>query len=142
MKFYIATRFERYMDGRKVRRLIQNEGHEVVAHWLDRAGDKKLWQPNEEAAQEDWDDVMAADMLLLLTSTPHYGYTSGGSHTEFGLAMAAGKRVAVLGRRENVFHYLPGVEQFEAPGALVRWLRSLEGGTDDGRGDGIPAGDD
>jgi hypothetical protein len=129
VRFYIASRFERYQDARKVRRLIRNEGHEVQAQWLDRAGDKRLWQAEAVAAQQDVDDLMGADMVLLLTSVPRQGYTTGGSHTEFGMAMAAGIPVAVLGRRENVFHHLPQVRQFESPGELVNYLRELNNGT-------------
>ena len=118
----------------------------MVARWLDRAGDKKLWLKDAAAAAEDREDLLGADMLLLLTSVPRQGYTTGGSHTEFGMALAAGIPVAVLGRRENVFHHLPEVRQFETPGSLVSWLREVNSGqrgddpgADDGSG--IPGGD-
>ena len=40
--------------------------------------------------------------------------TRGGRHAEFGIALALGKRVIVIGPRENVFHALPAVERYES----------------------------
>lgn len=37
----------------------------------------------------------------------------GGRHVEFGMALAMDKRLVVVGPRENVFHLLPAVEQFD-----------------------------
>ena len=44
----------------------------------------------------------------------------GGRHVEFGMGWAWGKRLIVVGPRENVFHLLPTVEQFDSwPDALA-----------------------
>lgn len=66
-----------------------------------------------EFAQHDWDDVMAADVVISFTEQPRTaGGSRGGRHVEFGAALAAGKRCIVVGWRENVFHCLPQVEFF------------------------------
>jgi len=49
---------------------------------------------------------MAADAVIVFTEIPNAVLATGGSHVEFGLALAQGKRVIVVGPRENVFHYL------------------------------------
>jgi hypothetical protein len=45
----------------------------------------------------------------------------GGRHVEFGAAVATGKRLIVVGHRENLFHHLPGVEFFDGP----KWLDAI-----------------
>jgi hypothetical protein len=49
---------------------------------------------------------MAADAVIIFTEIPNTVLATGGRHVEFGLALAQGKRVIVVGPRENVFHYL------------------------------------
>jgi hypothetical protein len=49
---------------------------------------------------------MAADAVIIFTEIPNATPATGGRHVEFGLALAQGKRVIVVGPRENVFHYL------------------------------------
>ena len=49
---------------------------------------------------------MAADTVIIFTEIPNTILATGGRHVEFGLALAQGKRVIIVGPRENVFHYL------------------------------------
>jgi len=63
-------------------------------------------------AEHDRDDVLAADMLVAFTEPPRSCATRGGRHVELGLALGYGKRVAVIGPRENVFCWLPQVEHY------------------------------
>ncbi len=49
---------------------------------------------------------MAADAVIIFTEIPNTILATGGRHVEFGLALAQGKRVIIVGPRENVFHYL------------------------------------
>jgi hypothetical protein len=49
---------------------------------------------------------MRADAVIIFTEIPNTVLATGGRHVEFGLALAHGKRVFVVGPRENVFHYL------------------------------------
>ena len=41
------------------------------------------------------------------------GGGKGGRHVEFGLGLAQGKRMIIVGPREHVFHTADGVEQFD-----------------------------
>jgi hypothetical protein len=54
-------------------------------------------------AQHDWDDVKAADVLVVLNYEK-----SEGKATEQGLALAMGKKIIGVGKPgNNIFHYLP-----------------------------------
>jgi len=64
-------------------------------------------------AIEDVRDVQAAEIVISFTEPPRSTASRGGRHVEFGYALAAGKRVWVVGYRENVFHWLANVEFFE-----------------------------
>ena len=67
-------------------------------------------------------------MLIAFSEEPRAGGASrGGRHVEFGLALAWGKGVVVVGPRENVFHTLPQVEHF------WRWPEALSALTGEGR---------
>jgi hypothetical protein len=57
---------------------------------------------------------MAAEVVVAFTEGPGdvEGRARGGRHVELGAALAAGKRVCVVGHRENVFCWLPIVEYF------------------------------
>ena len=66
------------------------------------------------AALEDIEDIEAADILVVFTERPDVsGASRGGRHVEYGLALALGTPVVVVGPRENVFHALPEVHHFD-----------------------------
>lgn len=73
-------------------------------------GHPALQAQREEFAHHDWDDLLAADVVISFTEQPRTSGTRGGRHVEFGAALALGKRCIVVGWRENVFHCLPDVE--------------------------------
>lgn len=86
-------------------------GHESTANWI--TGKHEGWQP-DEAAQEDIDDINSADGIISFTEELKTLTDSrGGRHVEFGYGLALGKRMIIVGWRENVFHHLPGVEFYE-----------------------------
>jgi hypothetical protein len=61
-------------------------------------------------AIDDWEDVTGADCVISFTEPPRSKAGRGGRHVEFGIALGRGKRVVVVGYRENIFHWMPGVE--------------------------------
>ena len=52
----------------------------------------------------------AADVVISFTSV---GGGKGGRHVEFGYGLGLGKKMIVVGPRENVFHTLPQIEHYE-----------------------------
>jgi hypothetical protein len=48
--------------------------------------------------------------------------SSGERHVEFGIALAAGKRVCIVGPRETMFHHLMSAERYATVADLVAGL--------------------
>jgi hypothetical protein len=122
MKVYIASRSQE--AGRRLRDLVQSLGHEVTSRWLDVEFYTGMPQDEEEkvrAAVENLTDVQEADVLVL-RAEPDGSFVPGGKHVETGAALAWGKPVLVLGRRENVFHWHPLVTAVDEAG-LFNFLR-------------------
>lgn len=131
MKIYLAARYSRREELCAYREQLQSIGHTVQARWLDGGhqisdegqpiGDhgEKLVESGddlraavlrEKFARDDWEDVNAAECVINFTEPPRSKANRGGRHVEFGIALANGARVLVVGHRENIFHWLPRVE--------------------------------
>lgn len=63
-------------------------------------------------AQDDWEDVNSAEIIISFTEAPRSSANRDGRHVEFGIGLAKGTRSIVIGYRENIFHWLPQVEFF------------------------------
>lgn len=137
MKIYLAARYSRNAEMRGVRDVLQGLGHEVTSRWIDQHGGSlpesiaasKLNEDPEGAypfAEADVEDLAAADTVVSFTSADGGG--KGGRHVELGLALGLGKRVLIVGPRENVFHTLPVIEWYpDWPHLVMAWTpRSLE----------------
>lgn len=131
MKIYLCARYSRRNELRAVREELQRQGHTVTSRWLDTEWEEKdsagsSAAPPEyrhEFAVKDIEDVVAADCLIAFTEPPRSS-GRGGRHVEFGAALALGKRLIVVGCRENLFYHHPRVEFFaetsEALDAIAR----------------------
>ena len=117
MNFYLASAFARHPEMRAARDDLVAAGHTVTSRWIDLHGGDQLEamvandlreHPERAAryAMADIQDLFAADTVISFTG---FG-GRGGRHVEFGLAIAASKRLIVVGPREHVFHALPEVE--------------------------------
>lgn len=89
-----------------------------TSRWLDephkpttQIGDLPDGEFTKYAAQ-DFQDVVSADVLVFFTD-PTKTIVRGGRHVEFGIALASGLPVFVIGEKENIFHYLPYVTHYE-----------------------------
>lgn len=122
MRIYLAARYSRNPEMRHYRDQLHGLGHRVTSSWIDLHGGEleESFTPDRLSAepvfcsrfaQTDVLDLMAADCVISFTGNGGGG--KGGRHVEFGLAVAAGKRILVVGPRENVFHCLPQVECFK-----------------------------
>lgn len=134
-KIYLAARYSRNAEMRGVRDVLQALGYEVTSRWIDQHGGNLLEsivttrlnaEPAEcyQYAATDVDDLTRADTVVSFTSADGGG--KGGRHVEFGLALGLGKRLVIVGPRENVFHTLPQIEWYPDWSRLVMaWSRSL-----------------
>lgn len=114
MKVYLASRYSRLPEMQACRDDLISAGHEVTARWVEGnhqvADDEPTTELSARFAQEDVDDLIKAECVISFTEPARTGPTRGGRHVEFGIALATGKRVIVVGHRENVFHSLSRVE--------------------------------
>jgi nucleoside 2-deoxyribosyltransferase len=117
MKIYLAARFDRHPEMREIRDRLAKMGHRVTSTWIDIAQPKSP-EEGEVAARSDLYDVRAADAIVAFTDVPS---STGGTHVEFGIGLAAEKGMFVVGPRENIFHAL--AEQFAT---VDEWLAELD----------------
>ncbi len=92
---------------------------EVVSRWLysevalPARATPQDEKPAETAAAMDLEDVASADVCISFSEEPEQAQGRGGRHVEFGVALALGRRLMLVGPREHVFHRLPQVEHFD-----------------------------
>jgi hypothetical protein len=129
---YLAASYSRRLELLGYRKELEAAGHTVVSTWVDGHhekpgqeavddGDGKRFNaPDEDVAgwaSEDVADVLASDCIISFTGTGG----RGGRHVEFGIGLGMKEmgqieypdmRLMIVGPREHVFHYLPGVEVY------------------------------
>lgn len=134
VRIYLASRYSRRLELCEYRNQLKELGFDVQSRWLDGKhqldnvgkpiGDdgealveegecERAAKLRSEFAQDDWEDVNAAQIQINFTEPPRSSANRGGRHVEFGIALAKGARVIVVGYRENIFHWLPEVEFYE-----------------------------
>jgi nucleoside 2-deoxyribosyltransferase len=120
-RIYLAARFSRNDEMRGVRDVLTAIGYEITSRWIDLHGGEQKESAaaavlNSDPAsvahfgEHDIEDLRAADVVVSFTSPDNVG--KGGRHIEFGYGLALGKRMVVVGPRENIFHTLPQVEHY------------------------------
>lgn len=120
MKIYLASRYIRREEMVGYAAELRVIGHEITSRWINGGhqiphglGHGVDVDFARRFANEDVEDIIAADCLIAFTETEGDGYTGrGGRHVEFGLGLAMYKEIVVVGYRENVFCYLPQVHYF------------------------------
>jgi hypothetical protein len=144
MKIYLAARYSRHPEMRIVRAHLEGMGYEVTSRWINgghewiNGGHELTKEGSTEGheaeriryAEEDVADLRAADIVISFTEEPRKTTTRGGRHVEFGMALALGKSVYVVGWRENVFHTLPTVRFFKTTRECLLALKKNPPGGD------------
>lgn len=132
MRFYLASRYGRRDELRGYAEELQALGHEVTSRWL-WEGDEGVTDDGgtlrgsdealHRAAQRDIEDIDRSDGQVFFTEDPQSHFGRGGRHVEFGFALAASRGpMIIVGPRENLFHYLPELEQFDTYGDFANSL--------------------
>jgi nucleoside 2-deoxyribosyltransferase len=126
MKIYLAARYSRRDQLRALAEQLREAGHTVTSRWLEtewaNRPDQSSAAPPEYRAKYaliDLEDVDAADVVVSFTEAPGDG-SRGGRHVEHGYALAKGKRLVVVGYRENLFHEHPSVEFYASQWDMLR----------------------
>ena len=120
MKIYVASHCK--LAGLHVATVLESADHFITARWLHsefKPTEQYSAQAKFTVAQEDYDDVVASEALVLVAGPDKY---SGGKFVEAGIALGLGKRVVVVGRRENMLLWHPSIEQVETPEEAARLL--------------------
>lgn len=131
MKIYLAARYDQRDRMLGIRDVLTAMGHTITSTWIDNKTDG--FKPSEmntdpgsssPHAQRDMDEVLESDAIAVFTA---YGRSlTGGRQVELGIALAAGKRILLIGPRENIFQTLTHVEQHESWERLVIALARRE----------------
>ena len=121
---YLAARYSRLDELNRYARQLRALGHRVEARWLLGAhqihdGVLAVETAEDEVppqgalfAQDDFEDLHAAGLVICFTEPPRSNASRGGRHVEFGIALGLGKPCWLVGPRENVFYCLPQVRRF------------------------------
>lgn len=131
MRVYVASKFCRLLDVRRIVEKLRGAGLEVHADWTTHsaAGDSglRLHRKLTAYANHDYLGVHDCDTLLML-----HDPDSRGGFAELGMALAWHKLVLVVGGRLSypdrgpIFYAMPEVHHFEDEDSAVAWLRRLE----------------
>ena len=102
-KIYIAASYPRKKQAVLLAKKMRSEGHIIVSQWhdLDEGYDKMMGM--EDRAERDFQNIKECDLFIEFTGD---NLSHGGRHAEFGVALALGKEIKILGPREHVLHYL------------------------------------
>lgn len=141
MKVYIASWFASKNKIRKKAEELRKHGIEVTSRWINETipGNATVASVSEDYLREtaiiDIEDILAADTVVLITPTkkdyktiPKPSWARGGrvfeSGFQYGLMLASrfrkGRRLVIVGPKENVFHWLSEVEHFPDWKSFVR----------------------
>lgn len=121
MEIYIAARFSRRHEANALAQFMKKQGHTITSRWVLPDSDHLLPRgmsgqaaddERRRFAIEDIEDVHACDWMISLMQIPRNN-SRGGRHVEFGIALALGKRLTVIGPRETVFHHIARVQHFD-----------------------------
>lgn len=97
-KYYIATRIERAKDHNVVRDILAQYGHDITYDWTTHGSIKRTSVERlNDVGHRMIDAILEADFVVVLLPGGR------GTHTEFGAALAAGKKVIVHCEDEEVF---------------------------------------
>jgi hypothetical protein len=110
---YLASRFSRGPELREYAAQLATTSITCtsLSGWLGEGPQSE--ELDDEAglkALRDLHDIERADALIAFTEPPRSTTSRGGRHVETGIALGLGKRVLIVGLRENVFHAMPQIE--------------------------------
>lgn len=128
---YLAARYSRRNELREYAKRLNDKGVLVTSRWLNerKALDTQMSditpQFSRKTALIDLADINAADAIVFFAEDPLIGTPRGGRHVEFGYGLAKGKRLYVIGPKENVFHFIPGIKHYKSLEAFFEELNGI-----------------
>lgn len=128
---YLSAQFEDRAVLLDARERLVAEGYHVTSRWLDApsstpatalAAEEGAASRLAGIARQDFEDIDAAELIVVFNPAESCGTGRGGRHVETGYALARGKPVVIVGARGNVFHWLPEIALVADWQELVGWL--------------------
>lgn len=102
MKVYVATSWSNRIEAVAIAEYLEALGHTITQKWWDYIAE------DNNKSQDDLHGVLECDLFLLVTTE-----VLRGGLVEFGMALATGKRIILVGDgSHNVFYSHPSVEHF------------------------------
>ena len=122
---YLASRYRRRQELISYGDQLKADGHIVTSRWVYAEGRNSdrwanLAELRMQYAQEDVEDLQAADTVIAFSEEDNSPYSHGGRHVELGMALAWNKDVYLVGNPENIFCHLPAVKLYERWSAALR----------------------
>ena len=105
---YIAARYGRIHDARRVAKVLSQHGVSINASWLKGPdSEPSLTGPElQQWALTDLHDIARSNLFVFLSEPPDNPFGRGGRHVELGYALALGKTCIGIGPKENIFRHL------------------------------------
>lgn len=112
MKIYLAASYHRRLEMVGYAQQLTEAGHSTTSVWI--TGAHEGW-PEARCAEDDMRGIDYADCVISFSEPPEADASRkrGGRHVEFGYAVAHSKFIVLVGPRENVFHHLSEVYQYD-----------------------------
>jgi hypothetical protein len=108
LKVFISGRYERRDEFNDYRIELEAANIEVTSRWLTNPSPAQftdaIWH---KLASIDREDIERADAVLFFADV--HGGAGGARHVEFGIGLALGKCIIVVGEAENLFQRLSDV---------------------------------
>ena len=115
MRAYLAAAYGRKQEIQAAAAYLELKGMEIISDWH-----QELYAPGIDMrtltgaiirglAEKDLEQLADCDTMVFFAEPQTQQPPRGGRHVEFGIALALGKRIVVVGERENIFHHLPGI---------------------------------
>jgi len=128
IRVYLAGHYSRKVEIAAAARELEALGIKVTSTWF-----RESFAPNvcmkavsesfcRKTAKRDVRELTAATHFVLFTFEPDVKFTRGGHCVENGIAWGLCKTLAVVGPRQHIFHYLPGLRRFDSWGPACAWL--------------------
>ena len=114
MTLYLAAKYSHRPTILYMANLLRLWGHVISGRWL--TGSHYSTIPDDQAcyAEEDLQDIDAADAVIIFQLPIDHPEASSGRHIEFGYALGRGKHVILVGQQTSVFHYHKHVTRYDS----------------------------
>src|SRR5437868_2212793 len=98
LNFYLAATYSRMQELRRYEADLIGMGHRVTSRWLTGLFSPpppgtpydEFMKNRQSAGERDYMDVVKADVVIAFTDPPGPTTTTGGHHTEIGIALGVG----------------------------------------------------